>query len=136
MTQQKLTATYCNNLVDDSDSGLNAKCAMTGHMILASDDRHFVLAAERRDVDDQLLDQDLLIFAVAALENHSPLPFAAGRLVGHRVVSVSDEFAHDRRFDQVRATGGGRRALCHPSLNTIDQGTHGGRKASDDAFLP
>jgi hypothetical protein len=34
------------NLIDDSDSIFYAKYAVGGHMILASDDRHFVLTAE------------------------------------------------------------------------------------------
>jgi len=52
------------------------KPAIAGHVILAADDRHFIFLAERRNVDDQPLDQDLLVVP-AFFQNDSPAPFSA-----------------------------------------------------------
>jgi hypothetical protein len=49
--------------VDDADTVLHAKPAIASHMILATDDGHFVFLAERGNVDDKPLNQDLFVIA-------------------------------------------------------------------------
>jgi hypothetical protein len=61
-------------------------------MILAPNDWQIIVAAERRHIDQKLLNQDFLVL-IAALENDGLFPLAARRPVGHRVITVSDQFA-------------------------------------------